>query len=155
MKQLLMVVILMFVLGSNNLAVAEGCDQECQKSVIETYFTQLAEIYRKGSTEADIDKLFGMLHQNVRYEHKTYDANFDCAGWRDAFVNNLKRGAYNKTMKDVIRIDQYIHGNNYAAVSYSYGLIDNSGVWQPSGDQELMAVFKFTDKQISLVQEYW
>lgn len=155
MKQLLMVVVWMFALGSNNLAVAEDCDQECQTSVIEAYFTQLAEIYRKGSTEADIDTLFGMLHQNVRYEHKTYDANFDRAGWRDAFVNNLKRSAYAKTTKDIIRVDQYIHGNNYAAVSYSYGVVGDGGAWQPSGDQRLMAVFKFSENKISLVQEYW
>lgn len=49
----------LLVCGPVKVALADNCYSECQTSVIEAYFTQLAEIYRKGSTEADIDTLFG------------------------------------------------------------------------------------------------
>lgn len=37
----------------------------------------LATVFIKGSTVEDIDALLSQLHDNVKYEHEEYDADFD------------------------------------------------------------------------------
>lgn len=121
----------------------------------ENYFTHLSKVYRKGSSERDVDSLFELLHTNVKYEHLEYEANFNRNDWIVAFKNNLERGAYSADQKDGIRVEDYIYGKHHVAVEYSYGQVAAEGKWQPKGDQKLLALFGFSGGKIILVREYW
>ena len=131
------------------------CDQDCQKTLIEEYFTNLAKVYQQDSREADVNRLFELFDQNVKYEHLEYGANFERNEWITAFKNNQRRGAYSAGPKDSIRVENYIFGKSHVAVEYSYGEITNSGEWLPKGDQKLFALFGFNGSKIVLVREYW
>lgn len=155
MKRICLFLLLMIQFVISTSAYAEDCDRFCQKSLIDDYFNYLAAVYREGSSESDVDQLFKILHHNVKYEHIEYKANFDFDEWKDAFKNNLKRGAYTAEEKDGIRVEDYIFGKNYVAIEYSYGYLSSEGEWQPKGDQQLLALFGFTNNKISLVREYW
>ncbi|WP_416306721.1 hypothetical protein [Neptunicella sp. SCSIO 80796] len=138
-----------------SLAYAGECNQQCQKKAVDTYFEQLSSIYRKGSKASDIDALFSSLSPSVHYEHLNYGASFNGSDWKQAFISNLNRGAYTSEQNQSIRVEQYIHGNGFVAVAYSYGLIQKNGCWTPEGDQNLLALFGLSNGQISSVKEYW
>lgn len=136
-------------------AMASDCSQDCQRSLVDAYFSQLADIYKAGSTPQQIDQLFNSLHPSVEYEHLRYEARFNAGEWREAFLGNLERGAYNNEPNQAIRISNTIYGHNHLAVSYSYGRVTQQIEWMADGDQNLMAVFTIKDGKISKVQEYW
>lgn len=136
-------------------ANAKECNNQCQYNLVNSYFEKLSAIYRKSSNASDIDALFKSLAPSVRYEHLNYDASFTRDEWKQAFLNNLNGGAYKNEDKHLIRVDNAIHGKGFVAVSYSYGLIEKDGSWSPTGDQNLLALFKITNNKISSVQEYW
>lgn len=146
---------LMLMLGISSHALAEACSKECQKQLVERYFDQLSVVYRKDSKAKDIENLFKSLHPAVDYEHLNYQAKFNKEQWKNAFLNNLKRGAYQSDKADVIRVDQTIYGKGYVAASYSYGEINEKGNWLAKGDQGLLVVFKIEDGKIISVKEYW
>ncbi|MDO3382458.1 hypothetical protein [Gilvimarinus algae] len=154
LKHLLILVLSMLPVMS--LASDSGeCGNTCQKEKVSEYFSLLSEIYKKGSDAEDIDALFKVLAPDVEYEHLTYGASFNREEWRGAFYSNLERGAYKNEPGQFIRVDNTIHGNNYVAVAYSYVLKSKDDSVQPEGDQNLLAVFGFTNGKISSVKEYW
>lgn len=64
---------------------------------VEEYFDRLTKVYKKESKESDIEALFGLCTTDVSYEHLNYHANFNRAEWKDAFLNNYRRGTYKTT----------------------------------------------------------
>ncbi len=83
----------------SNIAIASSCDSICQLDQIKSYFAALDKVSRKYSSIEDIDSLLTLMHDNVKYIHVEYEANFDKESWRKAFIRNLKRGAYQNTAK--------------------------------------------------------
>lgn len=138
-----------------NRGYSDDCGQDCQKAVIEEYFTNLAKVYQQDSKEGDIDRLFELFDENVKYEHLEYGANFEKNEWISAFKNNQRRGAYSAGPKDSIRVENYIFGKSHVAVEYSYGEITSDGGWTPKGDQKLFALFGFNGSKVVLVREFW
>lgn len=136
-------------------AGAAPCNSQCQQGIVDRYFQQLSQIYKTGSTAADIDVLFNTLTSDVQYQHLNYQAQFDRAQWHSAFTNNQNLGRYQQPRNLVIKVDHYLHGQGYVAVTYSYGVRDAEGTWQPQGDQQLLAVFALREDKIRSVQELW
>jgi hypothetical protein len=130
------------------------CSQACQLSLVDSYFGALDKVYRANSSQEDIDHLFTLLHEDVKYEHLDYGANFNKTAWQAAFTNNLQRGVYTNEEHETIGILNVIHGKNHLAVEYAYGTEDENGEWQQSGEG-LFALFGFATGKIILVTEYW
>lgn len=143
--------ILLFI---STFAQSGECDSSCKEKLINSYFELIGEVFRKESTEADIEKLFNLFHPNVKYQHFEYGADFNRADWKEAFIGNLKRGAYDKEQNESIKVLNFIHGKSHSAVAYAYGR-QNSGNWIPEDDKKLLALFGFEDGKIISVREYW
>ena len=145
--------LLMMSLCPFNNAFADNCDSACQINQINSYFKALDKISAKGSSIEDIDQFLSLLHADVKYIHVEYEANFDLASWRKAFVRNLERGAYQNGNENEQRVLNTIFGKNHVAVEYSHGVMQPDGAWQPK--QPLLVLFGFTEGKISLVKELW
>ncbi len=130
------------------------CHKACQLTLVKAYFEALDQIYRMNSTEEDIDNLFTFFHDEVKYEHIEYGANFDKDAWRAAFSNNLNRGMYTKEETEKIGIINVIHGQTHLAVEYAYGKEDENLNWKQEGEG-LLIIFGFEGDEIILVKEYW
>jgi hypothetical protein len=149
-------VALLVMMVSSASAAWNVCDTACKEARIETYFDRLSAVYRRGSTSADVERLFDLFAPNVRYVHKEYDANFERAEWKDAFDGNLKRGAYRKDRNELIEITKVIHGRRHSAVEYRYMRRAEDGTLQPADDQGgLLVLFGFDGDRILLIEEYW
>lgn len=137
-------------------AAPSACDAACKEAQINAYFDRLSGVYRDGSARADIDRLFDLFAPNVRYAHLEYDANFERAEWKEAFIGNLERGAYKKDKNELIEVTEIIHGRSHSAVEYRYMRRTKDGELEPADDQGgLLALFGFEGKQIVLIEEYW
>lgn len=143
--------LLLFTFSSS--IAAQECDKVCQLNEVKAYFSALDIVARKGSTAEDIDALLALMHQNVKYVHVEYEANFDKETWRKAFLRNLKLGRYQNTKNNEIRILKHISGKNHLAVEYSHGTVQQNGQWQAT--EPLLVIFAFTKAKISLVKELW
>jgi hypothetical protein len=137
----------------SNLAIASNCDSTCQLEQIKLYFSALDKVSRKDSSISDIDYLLALMHDDVKYIHVEYEANFNKGSWRKAFIRNLKRGAYQNTTKNEKRIINSILGKNHIAIEYSHGVTQEDGTWQKT--KPLLVLFGFTEGKISLIKELW
>ncbi len=154
MKKILMAFILSFV-GFTASAQEPACDSGCKQKLITQYFTRLGQVFQAGSSEQEVERLFELFHDNVKYEHLDYGANFALDEWQAAFLRNLEGGAYKASEEARIRVQKMIHGKHHTAVEYAYGTLDEQGQWHPDNDERLLALFGFEDGKIVLVREYW
>ncbi|WP_046006315.1 nuclear transport factor 2 family protein [Pseudoalteromonas rubra] len=129
------------------------CTTDCQLSKVNQYFDALDTVSYKGSTAADIDALINLMHDEVKYEHIEYQANFDKPAWRRAFLRNLESGRYDSATSREIRVLRTIPGKSHIAVEYAYGVNQADGSWQQQ--EPMLAVFGFKDGKISLIRELW
>lgn len=129
------------------------CPPECQLEQVSAYFRALDKVFQEGSTVADVDDLLSILHERVRYVHTSYEADFGREDWRAAFIGNLERSAYRNGPERHIGILKVIHGKHHIAVEYSHGEVLPDGSWK--GGEPLLALFRFTDGRISLIEELW
>jgi len=153
MKFIYTIVFLLSGLLFSHVAAATSCSSTCQLTEIKSYFLALDKVSRQGSSITDIDNLLALMHDDVKYIHVEYQANFDKQSWRKAFIRNLNRGAYQNTINNEKRILNNIQGNNYVAIEYSHGVIQDNGTWQQT--EPLLVLFGFKDGKISLVKELW
>mgnify|MGYP000291147561 CR=1 FL=1 len=144
--------VLAFLILSNT-TFAASCESTCQLNQINSYFAALDKISRKDSTPDDIDSLLALTHDDVKYVHVEYEANFTKESWRKAFIRNLERGAYQNSVNNEMRIINTIFGKNYTAIEYSHGVIQQDGTWQQT--EPLLVLFGFTGGKISLIKELW
>ena len=143
--------ILLLVLSNNVFAL--DCNSTCQLKQINSYFDGLDKVARKSSSVKDIDALLALTHDEVKYIHVEYEANFTKKTWRKAFIRNLERGAYQNTDNNEIRILNTIFGKNYTAIEYSHGVVQQDGAWKQA--EPRLILFGFTDGKISLIKELW
>ena len=143
---------LSFIILSNS-SMAKECDEFCQLEQVKGYFSALDRVAKKGSTPSDIDSLLDLTHDDVKYIHVEYQANFTKDTWRQAFLRNLKLDRYQNTDKNQIRILNSIAGKNHLAIEYSHGLIKENGKWEET--DKYLAVFGFTNGKLSLIKELW
>lgn len=152
MKILNTLFILTFFAFSAN-AQDASCSDDCKKELIESYLGDIVRIFVLGSTIDDIDKFLSQLHDEIKYEHEEYGADFTKQSWRSAFVRQLENGFYQETRSMDGRILNIIYGKEHAAVEYTYGIYSEEGEWEK--DHVKFALFGFKDNKISLVREYW
>ena len=153
MKYIFIIGLAITFLMVSNPTLARECDSSCQLSQINSYFSALDKVSRKGSSIEDIDSLLALTHDDVKYVHVEYEANFSKETWRKAFIRNLERGAYQTTAKNEKRVINSIFGKNHTAIEYSNGVIQKDGTWIK--DEPLLVIFGFTDGKISLIKELW
>ena len=142
-----------YSLISKSVAQENSCDQDCKRSIVENYLEHIVEIFVLGSSVKEIDDFLSQVHDEIKYEHKEYGADFDKEKWRKAFIRQLERGSYNESKQMKGGILNIIYGKNHAAVEYSYGTLNSNGVWEKGHVK--FALFGFKDKKVSLVREYW
>ena len=153
MKYILILVLIFAGLVSSKATLASDCDSTCQLAQINSYFSALDKVSLKNSTINDIDSLLALTHDDVKYIHVEYEANFTKELWRKAFIRNLERGAYQNSSKNEMRVLKSIFGKNHTAIEYSHGVIQSDGTWQQT--EPLLVVFAFTNGKISLIKELW
>lgn len=153
MKSIIQVVVTVSALIFSTITVAKDCTTECQINQVTAYFQALDKVAQKGSTVEDIDALLALMHDDVKYIHVEYQANFDKATWRKAFIRNLNRGFYQNDSSHEKRVLNKIYGKNHVAIEYARGIKQADGSWQQ--EEPLLALFGFTDGKISLVKELW
>ncbi len=134
-------------------SMAKDCDEYCQLEQVKAYFFALDKVAKKGSTSSDVDALLALTHDDVKYIHVQYEANFTKDTWRKAFLRNIELGRYQKTDKNQIRILNSIEGKNHIAIEYSHGVIQANGKWEKTN--KYLAIFGFTDGKLSLIKELW
>ena len=119
--------------------MAKDCDEYCQLEQVKAYFFALDKVAKKGSTSSDVDALLALTHDDVKYIHVQYEANFTKDTWRKAFLRNIELGRYQKTDKNQIRILNSIEGKNHIAIEYSHGVIQANGKWEKTN--KYLAIF--------------
>ena len=134
-------------------SMAKDCDEYCQLEQVKAYFFALDKVAKKGSTSSDVDAILALTHDDVKYIHVQYEANFTKDTWRKAFLRNIELGRYQKTDKNQIRILNSIEGKNHIAIEYSHGVIQANGKWEKTN--KYLAIFGFTDGKLSLIKELW
>jgi hypothetical protein len=135
----------LMVLASSVVVQASGFSSHNMDRITDQYFERLFKVMSAGSSEKDVQALFGLMHDDVRYEHFEYEANFNREEWYQAFLANLERGAYQMTVEERIVKTNVIYGKSHAAVEYRYA----------NKDEKLLILFGFQDGQIILVRELW
>ena len=153
MKFILKVGLILMCLILVNTAFSADCDSTCQLNQVNSYFSALGKVSRKNSSVSDIDSLLALTHDDIKYIHVEYEANFTKESWRKAFIRNLERGAYQNSEKNEMRITNTIFGKSHVAIEYSHGVIQEDGSWQQT--EPLLVIFGFTDGKISLIKELW
>lgn len=143
--------LILFFLSS--LAIANECDKKCQIEQVKAYFSALDKVAKKGSTVSDIETLLALTHEDVKYIHVAYEANFTKDLWRNGFLRNLRLGRYQNTDKNQIRILNSITGKDHIAIEYSHGVIQDNGEWVKT--DKYLAIFGFKDGKLSLIKELW
>lgn len=133
-------------------AHSAACADACKKQQVEDYLEHIVKIFIDGSSTQQIDNFLARLHDDVKYEHEEYGADFNKERWRAAFIRQLKLGSYKDGSNTKGRIINIIYGKNHAAVEYSYGTLNDDG-WRKGHVK--FALFGFKDGKVSLVREYW
>ncbi|MCC2616546.1 nuclear transport factor 2 family protein [Aestuariibacter halophilus] len=130
------------------------CDNTCQTTQINQYYQHISRILMAGSSAEDVDRFLGGLHDDVRYVHAEYSADFDKAIWRRAFLRQLDKGRYTNSSDATPTINRIIHGFNTAAVEVvSRYNDDDSGELLTSPPR--LAIFTFEDGKIVAIRDHW
>jgi hypothetical protein len=140
-KLVSLIVVCLFSLNT----YASGFNSHNMDRITDQYFERLFKVFSEGSSEADLQALFGLMHDELRYQHFEYEADFSRSEWYEAFLNNLNRGAFQMTGAERIVKTNVIYGKSHAAVEYRYA----------NKDEKLLILFGFKDGQIVLVRELW
>ncbi|MGA4608524.1 hypothetical protein [Pseudoalteromonas maricaloris] len=80
MKKTTLIALFLFI-SFPSLTTEALCDNTCMQTQTQNYLDSLVTVFIKGSTVKDIDALLSQLHDNVKYEHEEYDADFDKTKW--------------------------------------------------------------------------
>lgn len=151
------VLALFIACATANLARAEdmaetSCDATCQRTQINAYYAGIDAIMMAGSTIDDIDTFLRGLHNDVRYIHEEYGAEFDKDTWHRAFIRQREQGSYNNGPDGKTSVLRVIHGYKFAAVEFRSRYTE--GATQIETPPRL-AIFRFTDGKISQIKEHW
>ncbi len=134
-------------------ANAQDCLNDCQPRLIQSYYHKLDKLTMRGSTEQDVTLFLDSLHENVKYIHSQYEADFDKNTWRTAFLRGVNSGRYQDSIDAKTTINKIIHGHNVAAVEFVSRNNDKDGNLIVAPPR--LAMFKFQDGKISFIQEHW
>ena len=122
---------------------------------VTAYFDRLQDVFRADSDAADVDRLRALFTEDGRYVHLKYEADFDLAAWRAAFLRNLERGAFTAAAEACIAITNHIPGDGVAAIEYAYGTRGPGGGCEPGEGERLLALFHLEGGKIGKVEELW
>ena len=122
---------------------------------VQAYFERLEAVFRADSDAADVDRLLALFTPEGRYVHLKYEADFDLAAWRAAFLGNIARGAFTAAADACIAITNHIPGDGVAAIEYAYGTRGPGGGCEPGEDERLLALFRLEGGRIGKVEELW
>ena len=146
---------LLMLLSSPILAAAEeSANQPDLKGLAESYFERLDAIYQAGSTEETIDRLLALMHENVRYEHPGYGANFDLDSWRAAFLRNLGNGSYGHRPGSGTTILETLAGRDLIVVKHRYTKASKDSL-SSTVREPFVTLFEFEDGRIVRIRESW
>lgn len=104
------------------------------------------QVMLKGSTQADVDKLFALYSDDFVYRHDVYGGNYSKEQLYANTLRLLAMGKYDKT-EPRYRIISQIPGLNAVAVERQEkhkGVVKNH-----------LAVFEFSEDKVTKISEYW
>ena len=100
-------------------------------------------VFRKGSSISDIDKLYSFYTSDFEYNHPKYGGIYTRKHLYDNTVASLKRGRYNNSKKrTTVNI---IYGENAICIEQQY----------EGDDKTTMTLFKFRKNKIYYTHEFW
>jgi len=153
MRKIILGLLSCFIL-TTNVAADEVCDNSCQTQLITAYYKGIDNILAKGSTADDIEQFLNSLHADVNYLHPEYQADFDKAGWRNAFTGTMRKGGFNNPKEAFALVKKIIHGHNYAAVE-KVDRFFNVKTGKVIETPPRLAIFSFKDKKIIYIRDHW
>jgi hypothetical protein len=101
------------------------------------------QVMRRGSTVADVDRLFELYTDDFSYVHEVYGGTYSRKELYANTVRYLKMGGYTLD-GDRYTIQRMIPGRNAVAVAR----LENTGAIH-------LAVFEFRGSRVSRIIEYW
>lgn len=119
--------------------------EELKAKVVEITAAQ-NQVMLKGSTQADVDKLFALYSDDFVYRHDAYGGNYSKEQLYTNTLRLLAMGKYDKT-EPRYRIISQISGYNGVAVERQEkykGVVKNH-----------LAVFEFRENKVTKISEYW
>ena len=119
--------------------------EELKAKVVEITAAQ-NQVMLKGSTQADVDKLFSLYSDDFVYRHDAYGGNYSKDELYANTLRLLAMGKYDKT-EPRYRIISQIPGYNGIAVERQEvhkGVVENH-----------LAVFEFRENKVTKISEYW
>lgn len=119
--------------------------EELKAKVVEITTAQ-NQVMFKGSTQADVDKLFALYSDDFVYRHDAYGGNYSKEQLYANTLRLLAMGKYDKTEPRYLILRQ-IPGDNAVAVERQEkhkGAVKNH-----------LAVFEFRENKVTKIIEYW
>lgn len=103
--------------------------------------------------EAGIEPIMALMHEDMRYVHREYDADYDRELLIDGFRRRLQRASTRGSTNTVTNL---IAGKNMVVVerSTAYERRTEAG-WEKRGEDDLVTLFEFRDGKIWRIAEYW
>ena len=153
MSFLKILTLLAAIITSQAALAEEVCGHTCQSEKIEDYYIKISKVMMAGSSVEDVRRFLTVLHNDVRYIHVKYEADFDKEAWHKAFMRRMEGGNYNNHPEDTTKVLRIIHGYNSAAVEFISKYTNEDGV--RITNPKRLAFFTFKDGKISKIQDYW
>lgn len=136
------------------LASDPSCSRKCQVKLITEYYQNIDKIMMTGSSMQDVEHFLSLLHDDVRYIHVEYEADFTKDVWRKAFKRQMDKGSYDSPQSAVTTVANIIHGHRVAAVEFIDRYKDDT-----TGELKVtpprLAIFTFQEGKIVKIEDMW
>lgn len=119
--------------------------------MVRSFIRASGEVSQRGmDAVADV---MALMHEDMRYIHLEYDADYDKAAMLDGYKRRIARAA---TRGSNVTINNHITGKNIVIVetsgTYEY---KGEGGWEPGSFDGHVTTYEFRDGMIWRVREYW
>jgi len=120
-------------------------------SMVRSFIRASGEVSQRGM--AAVEDVMALMHEDMRYIHLEYGADFDKAAMREGFERRIARAA---TRGSQVTIQNHITGKNIVILETS-GTYDRKvdDGWQPRSYDGHVTTYEFKDGKIWRVREYW
>ncbi len=145
MQRFLFLISMLATVSVNAEVPRELTAHELNAKVIEITDAQ-NKVMLKGSTPADVDKLFSLYTDDFVYLHEAYGGSYSRSELHGNTLRLLERGIYNQS-EPRYTVTATIPGHNSIAVQRQE---THGGV-----TSKHLAVFEFRGEQVSRIIEYW
>lgn len=119
--------------------------------MVRSFIRASGEVSQRGM--AAVEDVMALMHEDMRYIHLEYGADFDKAAMLEGYKRRIARAA---TRGSKVTIHKHITGKNIVIIEASgtYERKVDDG-WQPRSYDGHVTTYEFKDGKIWRVREYW